>query len=85
MMSEDKYIKKVSSNKFFRVMAWVALIVIVGLVIATFVAGVTGSEYFMGFLVLSIIVPVFVYVVLWIGRLLFKSAQDKSDSGDKQE
>ncbi|MBE5932800.1 MAG: hypothetical protein E7263_05190 [Lachnospiraceae bacterium] len=84
-MSEDKYIKKVSSNKFFRVMAWVALIVIVGLVIATFVAGVTGSEYFMGFLVLSIIVPVFVYVVLWIGRLLFNSAQDKSDSGDKQE
>ncbi len=84
-MSEDKYIKRVSGNKFFRVMAWVALVLIVGLIIATFVTGITGSKYFMGFLVLSIIVPVFVYVVLWIGRVLYNSAQDKNESNKEQE
>ncbi len=77
-MSEDKYIKKVSGNKLFRVMAWIALIIIVGLLIATFVTGITGSKYFMGFLVLSIIVPAFIYVVLWIGRVLHNSSQDKN-------
>lgn len=79
-MSQDKYIKRISGNKLFRAMAWVALVVIIGLVIATFITGITGSEYFMGCLVLSIIVPVFVYVVLWFGRILYNSAnQDEDD------
>ena len=76
-MSDDKYIKRVSSNKVFRVMAWIALIVIFALIIATFITGITGSEYFMGFLVLTIIVSVFVYVVLWIGRVLFNTSKDE--------
>lgn len=75
-MSQDKYLKRVSSNKLFRVMAWLAIILIVGLIIATFITGITGSKYFMGFLVLTIIVPVFIYVVLWIGRILFNSANE---------
>ncbi|MBR3833885.1 MAG: hypothetical protein IKJ73_06180 [Lachnospiraceae bacterium] len=78
-MSEDKYIKKVSSNKFFRIMAWVAIVLIIGLIIATFVTGITGSKYFMGFLVLSIIVPVFIYVVLWIGRVLFNASNSSEE------
>lgn len=82
-MSEDKYIKKVSSNKFFRFMAWVALFVIVALIIATFVTGITGSKYFMGFLVLSIIFPAFVYVVLLVGKILHNSAEAKSDDNIK--
>lgn len=78
-MSEDKYIKKVSSNKFFRITAWVAIVLIIGLIIATFVTGITGSKYFMGFLVLSIIVPVFIYVVLWIGRVLFNASNSSEE------
>ncbi len=92
-MSQDKYIKRISGNKLFRAMAWVALIVIIGLIIATFITGITGSKYFMGCLVLSIIVPVFAYVVIWVGRLLYDSAnKDEAqntetagkDSSDKQ-
>ena len=73
-MSQDKYIKRVSGNKLFRAMAIVALIIIVGLVIATFITGITGSRYFMGFLILSIIVPALIYVMLWIGRILYNSS-----------
>ena len=79
-MSEDKYIKRVSSNKFFRVLAMLSLLVIIGLIIATFITGITGSKYFMGCLVLTIITPVFVYVVLWIGRILYNSAEDKTST-----
>ena len=80
-MSEDKYIKRISSNKLFRFMAWVGIVVIVGLVIATMVTGITGSKYFLGFLVLSMIAPVFVYAVLTIGRVLF-NATNKTDAED---
>ncbi|MBQ8167481.1 MAG: hypothetical protein IJZ96_10685 [Lachnospiraceae bacterium] len=81
-MNEDKYIKRVSGNKLFRIMAIIALVIIVGLIIATFVTGITGSKYFMGFLILSIIVPAFVYVVLWIGKVFFNQAQDDKTQGD---
>lgn len=82
-MSQDKYNKRISDNKLFRIMAFVALIIIVALVITTFVTGITGSEYFMGFLVLSIIVPVLVYVILWIGRILYNSS-NKDDEGQTE-
>ncbi len=86
-MSQDKYIKRVSGNKLFRAMAVVALIIIVGLIIATFITGITGSKYFMGFLILSIIVPALIYVMLWIGRILYNSSPnnqtDTTDSNDE--
>lgn len=69
-MKEDKYIKRVASNPLFRVMAWVCLIIIVVLIAATLITGVTGSRYFMGCLVLCIVVPIFMYIALWIGRVL---------------
>ncbi len=81
-MSEDKYIKRISSNKLFRFMAWVALVIIVGLVIATIITGLTGSKYFLGFLILSIIAPVFVYAVLTIGRVLFNATHDSEPEKD---
>ncbi len=88
IMSEDKYIKRVSGNKLFRIMAIIALVIIVGLVIATFISGITGSKYFMGFLILSIIVPGFIYVVLWIGKVFFNQTQvedsDTIDADKKQ-
>lgn len=78
-MSQDKYIKRVSSNKLFRAMAWLALVIILGLIIATLITGITGSKYFMGCLVLTIIVPVFIYAVLFIGRVLYNSNSNDND------
>ena len=69
-MKEDKYIRNVSGKRLFRVMAWVGLIIIAVLIIATLITGITGSKYFMGCLVLCIVVPIFMYVILWIGRVL---------------
>ncbi len=84
-MSEDKYIKNISGNKLFRFMAWVALVIIVGLVIATIITGLTGSRYFLGFLVLSMITPVFVYAVLIIGRVLYNATHDGNSKEEMTE
>ncbi|MBQ9934749.1 MAG: hypothetical protein IJO70_02785 [Lachnospiraceae bacterium] len=84
-MSGDKYIKKISSNKLFRFMAWVALVIIVGLVIATIITGLTGSKYFLGFLILSMIAPVFVYAVLTIGRVLYNATHNSNPEEDIEE
>lgn len=81
-MKEDRYISRISKKPLFRVLAWVCLVIIVLLVIATIVTGVTGSKYFMGCLFLNIIVPVFMYVVLWIGRVL-SSMNDSGSDEDK--
>ncbi len=85
-MSEDKYIKTISSNKLFRFMAWVGIIIIVGLVIATLITGLTGSKYFLGFLVLSMMAPVFVYAVLTIGRVLYNTTHNgESEKNNSEE
>ncbi len=70
-MNDDKYISGLSKKKSARIMAWIGIIVIVALVIATLVTGITGSKYFMGCLWLCIIVPILIYVFLWIGKVLF--------------
>lgn len=69
-MNNDKYISGLSKKKSARIMAWIGIIIIVALIIATLVTGITGSKYFMGFLWLCIIVPIFMYVFLWIGKVL---------------
>ena len=70
-MSNDKYLSGLSKKKSARIMAWIGIIIIVGLVIATLITGITGSKYFMGCLWLCIIVPILIYVFLWIGKVLF--------------
>lgn len=76
----DKYLREVSKRPLFRVIAILCVLLILGLIIATLVTGITGSEYFMGFLALTIIVPVFIYVVLWIGRVLYDSTNSRKKS-----
>lgn len=90
-MKEEKYLSTLSKKKGYRVLAWVCLAIIAALVIATLVTGIMGSRYFMGCLVLCIIVPIFMYVVLWMGKVLYsmhgddnlsqanKCADDKND------
>lgn len=72
MRNDDQYLSALSKNKMYRVMSWICIFVIVGLIVATVVTGIMGSPYFMGCLLLMILVPLLFYVVLWIGRLLFK-------------
>ena len=71
MKNQDQYLKSLSKSKFNRVISWLCIVIVVGLIVATFVTGIMGSKYFMGFLVLMILVPIIFYIVLWIGRLLF--------------
>lgn len=89
-MKQDEYLSSLGKNKFYRVLAWLCLIIIAALIIATFVAGITGSKYFMGFLVLTLIVPFLMYIMLWIGRVLAGSGVDKkevdnTDNSDAKE
>ncbi len=81
-MGEDKYLKEISKKPIFRVAAWIGIVIIVALVVAAFIAGITGSDNFFGFLVLSITVPVFIYVVLWIGRVLHNVAGNNENNDE---
>lgn len=83
-MKEEQYLSTLSKKKGYRALAWMCLIIIAVLVIATLVTGVMGSRYFIGCLVLCIIVPIFMYVVLWMGKVLYSmhgndSMNDKND------
>lgn len=69
---EDRYLKLLGKKKLYRFMAMLGLLVIVGLLIATFVSAVMASKYFMPFLVLTIVVSVLIYAALWLGRVFFK-------------
>lgn len=71
MNKNDQYLKALSARRFNRIVSWLCIVILLGLIIATLVTGITGSKYFMGFLALMIVVPIIFYVVLWIGRLLF--------------
>ncbi len=69
-MNNDEYLTYLSKSKTNRVIAWILIIMIIGIIIATLVTGIMGSPYFMGCLVLCIMFPILVYVALWIGRVL---------------
>ena len=55
------------------------ILVIVGLIIGTFICGVTGSEYFFGMLCLSIAVPVVLWVFMWFTGLINKDSEQKEN------
>ncbi len=88
-MRDTEFNKRISSMKFARPMALFGVILIVILVIATFITGITGSKYFYPCLFLSMIVPFLMYVMLWIAKLLFNSSMDRelkeSETSDKEK
>ena len=71
----ETYEQSIRRRPILRVMAWVGLVVIFALVIVT---GVTGSKYFMPSLALVIIVPILIYVVLWLGKVLQNHKKNRS-------
>lgn len=86
-MKEEQYISTLSKKKGYRIGAWICLIIIAVLVIATFVTGIMGSKYFIGCLFMCIIVPILMYVILWFGKVLFSMHSDDKtgDSGENDD
>lgn len=53
-----------------QIMAWLTIILIIGLIIGAVVCAVTGSEYFLGLLALAMAVPIVLWVFMWFTRLI---------------
>lgn len=81
-MEEEKktetYEQSIRRRPVLRVMACVGLAVIFALIILVIVTGVTGSRYFMPSLALMIIVPILIYVALWLGKVLQNHRKNRS-------
>lgn len=82
-MKDEQYLSTLSKKKGYRIGAWICLVIIAVLVIATLVTGIMGSRYFLGCLFLCIIVPVFMYVVLWLGKV--RSSMNSEDKKKEAE
>lgn len=74
----ESFEKTVGRRPVFRVMAWVGVVVIVGLIAATFITGITGSPYFMACLALTMAVPFLIYIIIWLGKILNNRAKKQS-------
>lgn len=57
-------------KKLRQIAAWIGIIVVVGLVIATFVLGVTGSSLTISMLILTMGVSIILWALLWFIRIL---------------
>ena len=81
-MEEEKktetYEQSIRRRPVLRVMAWVGLVVIFALIVLEIVTGVTGNKYFMPSLALMIIVPILIYVALWLGKVLQNHRMNRS-------
>ena len=53
-----------------QIVAWLTIVVIVGLIIGTIICAVTGSKYFFGMLFLMIAVPIVLWVFMWFTHLV---------------
>ncbi len=84
-----EYLSNLSKRKFSRALAWICLIIIAALIIATFITGIMGSKLFMPFLALTITIPFFMYIALWLGKVLSgagKGAEyEKDNESEKDE
>lgn len=78
-MRDENYLSALSKKKGYRVLAWICLVVIAVLVVATLVTGIMGSPYFLGCLFLCIVVPIFMYLWLWLGKVLASVHADREE------
>lgn len=79
-----------------RILALTAVVIIVGMVIATFVMGITGSKYTLGMFGLTFLVVIQVFILLLFMKYLKKKDSEsdpdsdsdgdfRSDAGKKNE
>ena len=79
IVGDNNYQKKVSNMKYSRIFAWICIVLLVVIIIATAVTGIMGSKYFYGCLFMCMVVPFFMYVVLWIGKVLNSVHEDSKE------
>jgi len=86
-------------NKIRRITAWLTVLLIAGLIIGTLICAVIGSPYFGGMLVLSLAIPVVLWVFMWFTHLIhgdskviskeeleaLKQSKDVHNVSDKKE
>ena len=74
----ESYEASIRRRPLMRVAAWICLGVLAALIVLVFVTGITGSRYFLPSLALMIVVPVLLYVVLWLGKVLRNHREKQS-------
>lgn len=79
-MNNEEYLSSLSKKRFYRVFARVCLLIILVLAITTVVLCVTKSPYYLPVLLITIITPVFMYIILWLGKVLGTSENDNQVS-----
>lgn len=70
-----------------RILALVAVIIVVGMVIATFIMGITGSEYTLGMFGLTFLVVIQIFALLLIIKLVDRyhsPTEDGANSDNSQ-
>ena len=75
-------------EKIRRISAWITIVVIIGLLIATIVCAVMGSQYFFGFLALTIFVPVTLWIFMWFTKLIHGKSEiipENMEQGEDKE
>ena len=75
-----EYLSRLSKRKISRVIAWICLLIIAALIIATFITGIMGTKLFLPFLALTITIPFFMYIALWLGKVLSGAGRDVHDN-----
>lgn len=66
-------------NRIRRVMAWITIILIVGLIIGTIICAVVGSKYFFGMLALTFLVPTVLWIYMWFYKLINGKKEKESE------
>ncbi|MBP3506542.1 MAG: hypothetical protein J6K43_09105 [Lachnospiraceae bacterium] len=75
-------------KKVRQIIAWIGIIVIIGLVIATFVLSIIGNGLSLGMLILTMGVSIVFWVLLWFLRIMehrnsdSKSEEDSSNDAE---
>lgn len=68
------------NKRLKQIMAIIGLVIIAGLYIVTLILALTGSEstkqLFTASIICTVIIPVFIYVVSWIYKLIKKDADN---------
>ncbi|MCM1495614.1 MAG: hypothetical protein NC089_07450 [Bacteroides sp.] len=70
-------------KKLRQIAAWIGIIVVVGLVTATFVLGISGSSLTVSMLILTMGVSIVLWVLLWFIKIL--ENRRKEENQEKKE
>ncbi|MDD6331096.1 MAG: hypothetical protein PUA59_01360 [Clostridium sp.] len=64
-------------KKIKQILAWIALVVIAGMVIATLVLGILGSPYTLSMLGATMGVSITIWVLFWISGMVNGNKEDQ--------